>query len=299
MTYGHPKLVREHRAAVRPRSERDASDAMRQGAKVIRAKHADARPARCGCDCIDCTLKRADAEGDRSAVEFVAGFLIVAAVVCIILVVALFPRRAAAVEIFAHAGPATYERCGGLGCYDQPPLPSRWELRTQHAGIGARVGSWEFALRDLGRAAVAGEYVADADYKPAEGGSLIDPASRRVLSYSVQRSAGLSAMYAPRWDFGALGVSLSGGAMLYHQRLESIRTWADGDMEDLHERGEKLTWIVGAGLSWRLSDSLRVGYVIEQAKEVKRRNSPAGGTNSREAKPGLLLHSLRVSWVLP
>lgn len=200
------------------------------------------------------------------------------------------------VELFVATGPARYEKCGGDGCWQQPPLPYEWRLKTAAATLGLRSGNWETALHHLGRVSVHGIFVPDADYSPQI--KAVRDGARNWRGLAQQDTIGLSLRYAPRWDVGSLSVTPAVGVLAYRQRLIVAIDWVDGGCCSTHFEsvGSKATPFAGLQFGWRLTEVFRVGVGADAAWRVKTQDSPAGGGESN--RPGLVMFSLIISAAL-
>lgn len=199
-------------------------------------------------------------------------------------------------ELFAGIGQARYEKCGGDGCWQQPPLPYEWRLKTAVTTLGLRSGNWETALHHLGRVSVHGIFVPDADYSPQI--KTVREGARNWRGLAQQDTLGLSLRYAPRLAFGRMSISPAVGVLAYRQQLKVAIDWVDGQCCSTHFESvsSSATPFVGLQVAWRLTDRLRMGVGADAAWRVKTQDSPAGGGES--SRPGLAMVSLFIGALL-
>jgi hypothetical protein len=233
---------------------------------------------------------------ERSRLESLAYALTAAGAVLLLLALALWPRQAPAAELFASAGPARYQPCGGAGCWQQSPLPFQFYPDTSATALGVRAGAWQLALRDLGSVAVHGIYVPDADYDPQA--LQVRDGARQWRGMVQQSTLGASVMYAPRWERGRLSLDAGAGVLLYRQRTSFALDWLDGACCSTHFAQDRFgaTPIAGAAIGWRVSDRLAVAYELTAAWRVKQGDAPMGGGASN--RPGVVWQALSLRWVL-
>lgn len=208
----------------------------------------------------------------------------------------LAPALSCGAELFIATGPARYEKCGGDGCWQQPPLPYEWRLKTAVASIGLRSGNWETALHHLGRVSVHGIFVPDDDYSPHI--KQVREGARNWRGLAQQDTFCLSLRYAPRLTAGRFSVAPALGVLAYRQQLKVAIDWVDGGCCSTHfeTAGSSATPFAGVQVAWRLTDAFRVGLGADAAWRVKIQDSPAGGGESR--RPGLVMVRLIVSAAL-
>lgn len=199
-------------------------------------------------------------------------------------------------EVYFATGPARYEKCGGDGCWQQPPLPYEWRLKTAVVTLGLRSGSWETALHHLGRASVHGIYVPDADYTPQI--RAVREGARNWRGLAQQDTLGLSLRYAPRLQMGRFSVIPALGVLAYRQQLKVAIDWVDDACCSTHFEsvGSSATPFAGLQFGWQLTDVIRVGVGADAAWRVKIQDSPAGGGESN--RPGLLMVRLTINAAL-
>lgn len=202
------------------------------------------------------------------------------------------PSQVLATDWFVTAGTARYEKCGGAGCWQQPPLPSEWRLKTGTFGVGLRAGAWEVGLHHFGRVSVHGFYVPDTDYSPKT--QAIREGARNWRGLAQQETYGLALRMAPSWQAGSFTLLTKLGVLAYQQRLKIAIDWIDGDCCSTHFEivESKLTPMVGLELTYPITASLRAGVAVDAAWRVRTTDSPAGGGDSN--RPGLLTYALVV-----
>lgn len=202
------------------------------------------------------------------------------------------PATAGAFELFLAAGSAKYEKCGRDGCWQQPPLPTDWRLKTGTAALGLRAGNWETSVHDLGQVSVHGFFVPDVDYTPET--QSIREGARSWRGIVEQETWGLSLRYAPRWQWRWLGISPSLGALAFRQHLKVDIVWLDGECCDTHLNvvDSGVTPTAGLELSVSLTERLRIGLATQAAWRLRTTDAPAGGGNSH--RPGVMAYTLVV-----
>lgn len=160
---------------------------------------------------------------------------------------------AAAIELFVATGPTRWTQCPGVDCWQQPPLPAHFNMRTRSSEIGVRVNSFELRYADLGRIGAWGLMASDDDYHTGRY-LFMD----RMSTFSVkQHSTAVIATYAPR--FGqAVWVQPSIGIALVHERLwSSFTPLCEGATNEQLQRNDgRLTPAIG----------LRVGGSVGQVR---------------------------------
>ncbi len=206
----------------------------------------------------------------------------------------LTPSAAKAQEFFASLGRGTFEKCGQLGCWEQPPLPNEWKLTTGTVAFGVRLGSWEVAYRDLGHVLVYGFYVPDQDYNPQT--ASYREGARQWRGVVQQETKGLSLVFAPRYTYERLQVGASLGVLLYRLRSDFEIDWVDGGCCSTHisQVGVSATpmWGVSAGV--KITRNITLQYSLEQAYRVRYGDAPAGGGGG--SRPGVTLQSILVRY---
>lgn len=180
------------------------------------------------------------------------------------------------VEVFTSAGPARWSECGSNGCWRQPPLPAKFELKTDAASIGARVGDFEISWRDLGKASVRGTFVADSDYDSDR--ATVAHGARKIEAFSEQRTEAAAFAYAPRFAWGNVSASPSLGAALVRQ--EQTFAWLGKKGEITNEGREsnfhRWTAFAGVRLAYHF-ERMSIGVGAEWFHRPRYVNSVAGG----------------------
>lgn len=217
--------------------------------------------------------------------------------------VALFCSIAAHAEtsFVVGGGESRWEKCGPVGCWDQPPMQADWKLKGQHVNVGIKHNDFTYSLIDFTRVGVtSGTYVEDDEYFFNVRGPTIKlkPHSKEWTGYNLQKTTGLNVAYTPTFNLSeSFYLTPNVGAFIYHQTSERsfVRLGDKGKGGVQKERGEGLTISFGLAAGYRVTQSTAFEVMVQQFKCVKLDlDSPAGGQHSFKQRPGLTTFTLQL-----
>jgi hypothetical protein len=179
-------------------------------------------------------------------------------------------------EVFTSFDRVRWFECGTNGCWRQPPLPYKFDLKTHGWRAGARLGEIEIAYEDHGKASVDGTFVTDDNYDSPK--AKVREGSPTVHARASQTQTGLSVAWTPRAESGGMYLQPAIG-LLYYEQVETIQ-WLDAkgavyQEGTLHNRGHVTPML---GLEVGVAQGpVRVGVGARAYWRPRYRDSVAGG----------------------
>jgi hypothetical protein len=203
-----------------------------------------------------------------------------------------------ATELILSVGDANWSRCSGSACWDQSgdpnhPLPVDYRTRSQTISLGVRAWEIEITANYLGAGrVVSGRFVDDQAFNSSTR-RVVNQPQIEVDAEVGQWTAGMRAVWAPRWSLGG-GVYAQPELGLYAHRTRWSITWTG----EHQARGDGGAWGLtptgGARILFDAPEGIKVDIGVDLYHRPTVQTAPLGGGARRG--PGLIVWSVGVRY---
>lgn len=204
-------------------------------------------------------------------------------------------------ELIAGMGQASFDWCGGDGCWHQPPLSYQDDRRVPVYIFGFRDKltsnlKYDVLYHQFGTAKVSGYYVHDVDY---------DPVHKQVLhqghftgpwpmnAYMTTETNGISLSLLPTLTFKS-GLELFGRVGIFFYRQDTHFSYST-DKAHYRDSGSDHSPVIGMGVSYPVGH-FSLGTEVMAFNEVKFGESPVGGGPESPRDFGLVEYVITIGY---